>query len=351
MLQAITLFHFAGASIAFNAWGWAYNNGAAISKERRINIVTQMLITGGNVLATAMFVKCSQNTVTKWWKRWQATGEVEVGKGRRGPAPVLDPAALLYLLCLSEIRRHWTLAQYQQNLRSMIGVEASERVICAALKKLGQHRKAASIKKVEGLAPHARLLRQRYFTALFGYRLARGPGHIHFYFFIDEMYLDFDDTKAKKARAANGEAAVVVDFDTRGHKWGQLAAVCTGGLCAQFVYPCNYRSTTRDLFEWWIVCFLMPVLPPGSIVVMDRAKFHDPLRTASFLRLKGCGLLMLGPYQSQDNAIEYMHHVEKCYLRRDVDFTRAAPDVALYQAGAMITPVQATNTIRHVIGF
>ena len=199
----------------------------------------------------------------------------------------------------------------------------------------------------------ARLLKQRYFYVLLGYRLQRGPGHIHRYFFIDEMYLDFDDTRRKKARAANGQPATVVDFDSRGKKWGQLAACCTGGLCAQFVYPCDVRSTTRDLFEWWLVHFLMPVLvlAPGAVVVMDRAKFHDPRRTASFLALVGAGLVMLGPYDSPSNAIEYIHHVEKCYLRRNVAFSRAAPAVALYLAGDMITPLQATNTIKHVIGF
>ena len=46
------------------------------------------------------------------------------------------------------------------------------------------------------------MLKQRYFYVLLGYRLQRGPGHIHQYFFIDEMYLDFDDTRRKKARAA-----------------------------------------------------------------------------------------------------------------------------------------------------
>ena len=112
------------------------------------------------------------------------------------------------------------------------------------------------------LTPHARLLRHRYFLALLGHRLTRGPAHIHRYYFLDEMYLNLDDTKARAARAANGQPAEVVDFDSRGKKWGQLAACCTGGLCAQFVYPCNQRSTTRDLFEWWLVYFLMPVTRP-----------------------------------------------------------------------------------------
>ena len=28
-----------------NAWGWWYNNGAPISYERRVNIISQMLVT------------------------------------------------------------------------------------------------------------------------------------------------------------------------------------------------------------------------------------------------------------------------------------------------------------------
>ena len=139
----------------FNAWGWVYDAGAPIAKERRVNIVVQMLITGGNVAATAAFVKVVPKTVRKWWRRWQNTGGVEVVKeSRRGPPPVLSAAALLYLLCLSEMNRKWTLVDYQENLLTMIGVAASERVICAALKRLGQHRKKTSVKKVEGLTPH-----------------------------------------------------------------------------------------------------------------------------------------------------------------------------------------------------
>lgn len=65
---------FCEAAAAFNAWGWAYNSGAPISYERRINIVSQMLLTGGNVAATAAFVKVVPNTVRKWWRRWQAVG-------------------------------------------------------------------------------------------------------------------------------------------------------------------------------------------------------------------------------------------------------------------------------------
>jgi transposase len=148
-----------------NAWGWTYLHGSAMPKERRINIIAQMLLTG-SVAGTAMFVKCSVSSVRKWWKRWLETGDVEVKGGRRGPAPTLSPSALLYLLCLSELNRKWQLVQYQTALKVNCFIDASTRVISAALKKLGQHRKKTTLRKVESLTPHARLLRQRYFVRI-----------------------------------------------------------------------------------------------------------------------------------------------------------------------------------------
>jgi len=159
------------------------------------------------------------------------------------------------------------------------------------------------------------------------------------------------DTRALKARARNGQDATVLDYDSRGQKWGQLAAVCTAGFFAQYVYPCQYRSTTRDLFEWWLVFFLMPQLIPGKIVVMDRAAFHDPQRTAALLAQVGCGLMMLGPYASEKNAIEYVHHMEKSYLRRNPIYSRHAPASALYVAGSMVQPAHCANIMHHVMGF
>lgn len=85
----------AEATAACNAWGWWYNNGAALPKERRINIVARMLLTNGNVVATAAFVKCTTKTVRKWWRTWQQTGEVEVQRSRCGPAAALSASALL----------------------------------------------------------------------------------------------------------------------------------------------------------------------------------------------------------------------------------------------------------------
>jgi hypothetical protein len=67
-------------------------------------------------------------------------------------------------------------------------------------------------------------------------------------------YVNFDDTRVAKGRAANGQRADVVDWDSRGKKVGQLAAVSTAGFFAQFVYPCDQRELIRVA-----PC---PVLPP-----------------------------------------------------------------------------------------
>ena len=94
---------------------------------------------------------------------------------------------------------------------------------------------------------------------------------------------------------------------------------------------------------------LGPLLRPGLIVVMDRAQFHDPQRTATILSLFGCGLLLLGPYASDTNGIEYIHHIEKSYLRRNVPYARACPMTALYLVGTMIQPAHCHNVMHHVM--
>uniref|UniRef100_A0A7S3F389 Tc1-like transposase DDE domain-containing protein n=1 Tax=Haptolina ericina TaxID=156174 RepID=A0A7S3F389_9EUKA len=314
----------------------------------------RMMVNGQNVLEAANFVKCCQMTVTKYWTMWLTTGKLSKEKDKPGPKPALGVGALLYLFYLVSGNRVYTIAQYRERLREDLGHVVSDWVVMRALQKLGLHRKKPSVKKVEALAPHSQLLRQRYFDVVFAFRLLIGPSSIHRYIHIDETYVNFDNTRARKARAPNGTAATVVDFDSRGPKYGQMAALCTAGFFAQFVYPCVERSTTRDLFEWWLCFILMPVLAQaggGFIVVLDRAAYHDMARIENFLSLIGCGVLVLAPYQSQDNGIEYIHHIQHHILRRDVDFSRAAPMTAMHLAGELINenPQHCANIMRHVI--
>ena len=44
------------ASALSNVWGWWFNNGKELDLERKVNIVAQMMTTGGDIMATAAYV-------------------------------------------------------------------------------------------------------------------------------------------------------------------------------------------------------------------------------------------------------------------------------------------------------
>ena len=72
-----------------NRWGWLYNNGRELDRERKVNIIAMMLQTAGNVAATSAFVRVCDNTTRKWWNHWLTTGTFEKQKEKPGPKPRL----------------------------------------------------------------------------------------------------------------------------------------------------------------------------------------------------------------------------------------------------------------------
>ena len=110
-----------------------------------------------------------------------------------------------------------------------------------------------------------------------------------------------------------------------------LASNCSGASVAALLTPCVWCA--------------------GSIVVLDRAGYHDMARIATLLWYVKCGVLVLAPYQSQDNAIEYIHHIQHHHLRRNVAFSRQMPMSAMLFSGALINenPQCCANLVRHVM--
>jgi hypothetical protein len=85
------------------------------------------------------------------------------------------------------------------------------------------------------------------------------------------------------------------------------------------------------------------------LVVVARASYHNLPWMAATLGSINCGLLVLGPYDSAANAIEYVHWMIQCYLRRDVAFARAMPMSAMLCAGALVQPAHCDNIIEHTL--
>ena len=63
---------------------------------------------------------------------------------------------------------------------------------------------------------------------------------------------------------------------------------------------------------------LLPELPPGSVIVLDNARFHQSPTTQKLVAAAGCRLLFLPPYSPDLNPIEHLCAALKTRLRKDL---------------------------------
>ena len=84
----------------------------------------------------------------------------------------------------------------------------------------------------------------------------------------------------------------------------------------QILSPFCYRGTCNtELFNMWLKDFLIPVLNPGQVVIMDNAAFHKSVKTRELIESFGCYLLFLPTYSPDLNPIEHWWHKIKSILR------------------------------------
>lgn len=80
-----------------------------------------------------------------------------------------------------------------------------------------------------------------------------------------------------------------------------VAAKINGKVIAPFCYQ---GTCDTNLFNFWIERFLVPVLKPGQVVILDNATFHKSQKTKELICSAGCRLLFLPPYSPDLNPIE-----------------------------------------------
>jgi len=80
-----------------------------------------------------------------------------------------------------------------------------------------------------------------------------------------------------------------------------IAAICGQQLLAPFTFE---GSCNRLLFEQWLEQYLLPVLKPGQVVILDNASFHKGGRIRELIEHKGSHLLYLPSYSPDLNPIE-----------------------------------------------
>lgn len=78
-----------------------------------------------------------------------------------------------------------------------------------------------------------------------------------------------------------------------------------GQIQNKIIGPFCYTGTCdNDLFNFWLVNFLLPALSLGYTIIMDNAAFHKSELTKILIEDAGCQLLFLPPYSPDFNPIE-----------------------------------------------
>lgn len=106
-------------------------------------------------------------------------------------------------------------------------------------------------------------------------------------------------------------------------------------------------ATDTACFVAFVEHYLVPVLRPGQIVVMDNLSPHKAPAVRRLIEGAGCGLRYLPPYSPDLNPIEQAWSKVKERLRSLEARTLATLDTAIADAMQTVTAQDARGWFRH----
>ena len=118
--------------------------------------------------------------------------------------------------------------------------------------------------------------------------------------YIDESGVD-KYLQREYARAPRGSQIFEAISGKRYARESFIAAKVEFRIVAPFCYT---GTCDTLLFNLWLKDFLLPVLKPGQVVIMDNASFHKSQASQRLIEEVGCKVLFLPPYSPDLNPIE-----------------------------------------------
>ena len=147
-----------------------------------------------------------------------------------------------------------------------------------------------------------------------------------------------------RGRAPRGERLVCAVPHGHWHTTTFLSGLRTTGLVAPLVLD---GAVNGAVFLAYTEQFLVPVLKPGDIVVLDNLSSHKVSGVREAIEAAGASLLYLPPYSPDFNPIELAFSKLKRLLRDAAE--RSVEDLwkTIGRLLARFSPAECANYIRH----
>ncbi|XWN29806.1 MAG: IS630 family transposase [Devosia sp.] len=281
----------------------------AFSNDLRVRLV-KAVEAGGSRREVAARFDVSPSAVIKLMQRVRATGSVEPAKvgGYRKPVLIGYEAAIAELV---EANKGITLVELTEAIAKIGGPKVHLSTMWQMLRRLGLSHKKSRLRAAEQDRPDVAKARGRWRTVLPFMDAGR-------FVFLDETGVS---TKMVRTRGWALKGDRLVDAAPFGH-WQTttfLAGLRADGIAAPLVLSGPIKGR---VFKAYVEQFLVPVLSPGDVVVMDNLPAHKAAGVREAIEGAGASLVYLPPYSPDFNPIEQAFAKLKALLRKAAARTR-----------------------------
>lgn len=269
-------------------------------------------------------------------KLYRETGSVDP-KPHAGGTRSIEGARLLILRACVDRRPDATLEELREDYRIVTNQDVSVSTIGLSLRRMGYTRKKKSVRAQESRSDEVAEERRR-FQEREQHALAASRLHV-----LDETGLNLAMTP-RYARAPLGKRAEGHAPFRRGLNLSVAGSLSTRGMETLMTLPGAFDGTA---FLAYVKHYLLPVLRPGDIVLMDNLPAHKVAGVENLITSAGARLMYLPPYSPDLSPIELAWSKIKNQIRRVG--ARSVKDLqqALVDAVSSITEKDCLNWFRH----